>query len=42
MDILIYSHNTDAWIIYKDDNTVYNITLQYCSFDKAIKIAETI
>lgn len=42
MDILVYSYKTDSMIMYKDKDTVYQIHLQYCSFDDALKIAETI
>lgn len=42
MDILVYSYKTDSIIMYKDRDTVYHIHLQYCSFDEALKIAETI
>lgn len=42
MDILVYSYKTDSMIMYKDRDTVYHIHLQYCSFDEALKIAETI
>lgn len=40
MDILVYSYKSDSMIMYKD--TVYHIHLQYCSFNEALKIAETI
>lgn len=42
MDILVYSYKTDSMIMHKDRDTVYHIHLQYCSFNEALKIAETI
>lgn len=42
MDIFITTNHPDCHLTYRDKNTIYKILLQYCSFDKAIEIAETV
>lgn len=39
MDILVESNRQKSHIFYKDNNTVYHIHLENCSFDDAINIA---
>lgn len=42
MDILVFNHGEVSHIEYVDNNIEYSIYLEKCSFDSAIKIAESL
>lgn len=42
MDILVFNHEEKSHIEYVDNNIEYSIFLDKCSFDSAIKIAESL
>lgn len=42
MDILVFYHGEVSYIKYVDNNVEYSIHLENCSFDSALKIAESL
>lgn len=42
MDVLVFNNDKKSYIEYVDNNVEYSIHLEKCSFDSAIKIAESL